>query len=183
MLRAFPTGHINGGRSLGAKVIEVRKRLKPEFAELPQPEIVAIVRERGRDAITEKYEKILLAYGADSPQLPADTVRDAEVLLHEATFLSAKDMEGEQHATVGQAIQCGVEAGVKALVLFHISTRYRHREVKEAIRRQVERLEPAFPIYYTFPRGLPSQLVCLHTGEEIQGDRPEREPGAPASKP
>ncbi len=161
MLRTFATGHLGGGRSLGAKVIEVRSRLKKEYSTLSQPEIVQIVREKGKDHISEKYEKILLAYGGDSPGLDPEVVKDAEVLLHEATFLAANDMEGEQHATVGQALEVGVAAGVRALVLFHISTRYRHREVKEAIRREISRLEPDFAIYYTFPRGFPTQLACV----------------------
>jgi len=52
MLRVFATGHIGGGRSLGAKVVEVRRRLQAEYASLPQSEIVQIVREHGREHIT-----------------------------------------------------------------------------------------------------------------------------------
>lgn len=173
ILRTFATGHLRDERSLGACVVEVRSRLRSDLAGLPQSEIVKLVGERGREAVTEKYEKILLAYGGDSPGLDPQAVKDAEVLLHEATFLSEKDMEGDQHATVDQALEAAVEARVKTLVLFHFSTRYPRHEVKEVVRRAVARVDPPFPVYYTFPPGLPSQLVCLHQPAEAAAREPE----------
>lgn len=169
MLRTYATGHLRGGRSLAANIVEVRSRLQPEFAALPQPELVAAIKARGRDAVTERYEQILLAYSGDTPKLPAERIQGAEVLLHEATFLREKDMEGDQHATVRGAIEAAIAAEVKSLVLFHISTRYRRGEVKQTIQKLTDELKPDFPVYYTFPRNQPTRLIRLVPPEDGRG--------------
>ncbi len=161
LLRTFATGHMKGGRCLGANLIEVRSRLRPEFARLPQPELVGRIRELGKDAVTERYEQILLAYGADSSKLDPGLVRGAQVLLHEATFLDVRDMEGDQHATAQQAIEAAIEAEVQALVLFHISTRYAPREIRSKLLQLVAELRPPFPVYHTDTRAPRAQLFAL----------------------
>jgi len=134
----------HGGRTtaLGFNVMEERKRLRPEYANLPQEEIAKLARTVPRDEISETYEKILLAYSGDTMPLDPDTVRDAEVLLHEATFLSADDRETPTHATVEEAIRLAVDAGVKALVLFHVSSRYPGRKVRDHVTKLAAELAP-----------------------------------------
>jgi ribonuclease Z len=145
-LVAFRSAH--GGRSvsLGFKVMEERKRLRPEYAALSEREIAQLARSTPRDQLSETYEKVILAYSGDSMPLDPATVRDAEVLMHEATFLAAEDRETPIHATVEEAIRVAVEAHVRALVLFHVSGRYPGREVRARIRELAAHLAPNLPI-------------------------------------
>lgn len=62
--------------------------------------------------------------------------RDADVLVIEATFLDehADEARAFGHLTARQAAQLAVEANVKSLILWHISRRYRERDVLEEAR-------------------------------------------------
>jgi len=138
----------HGGRSLalGYKVTEERKRLHPRYAGLAEAEIAQIARSTPRAELTETYEKTLLAYSGDSMPLDPDVVREAEVLMHEATFLAADEREAPAHATVEEAIRVAVAARVKLLALFHISSRYPGREVERRVRELAAALAPELPI-------------------------------------
>lgn len=138
----------HGGRptALGFNVMEERQRLRARYAHLPQDEIAALARTVPRDELSECYQKILLAYSGDSGPLEPDTVREAEVLMHEATFLHPDDREARGHATVEEALRVATEAGARALVLFHVSSRYPFREVRQRVRALAERLAPELPI-------------------------------------
>ena len=138
----------HGGRSLalGFKVMEERKRLRARYADLPEPEIAKLARSLPRDELSETYEKILLAYSGDTMPLDPETVRGAEVLVHEATFLSPEDRETPTHATVEEAIRVALDAEVKALVLFHISSRYPGRKVRDHVEEVAARLAPGLHI-------------------------------------
>lgn len=125
-IEAFPTVHSQGELSLGYNVIEIRRRLKPDYQDLSQDEIVQLVREGRKDEITEEYAQKLLSYGGDSVPLRPATVEGTEVLLHEATFLADEDRKEYKHATVWEAVEVAKKAGVKReLICFHISSRYR----------------------------------------------------------
>ncbi|NQT88948.1 MBL fold metallo-hydrolase [bacterium] len=145
-LVAFPTNHGQRSNPLGYKIMEERNRLRPEFASLSQHEIADLARSRPRGSLTETYEKIVLAYSGDSMPLDPAEVRGAEVLMHEATFLEPGDRDAATHATVAEAVHTAVEAGVQALVLFHVSTRYHWRQVIKAIQTVARRDAPDLPI-------------------------------------
>jgi ribonuclease Z len=57
----------------------------------------------------------------------ADAARNADVLYHEATFLQelAATAKSTGHSTAQQAAKLGNEAGVRLLILGHLSSRYR----------------------------------------------------------
>ncbi|NQT19835.1 MAG: hypothetical protein HQ592_09020 [Planctomycetes bacterium] len=85
IVRAFATRHIPG--SLGYSIIEVRRKLKPEFLDLTGPQIVEL-KEKGVE-ITNRIEIPHIAYlgdtgKADYSSLPH--VAEANVLLVECTF-------------------------------------------------------------------------------------------------
>ena len=141
VIRAFATPHQRRGLSLGYKIMETRKRLRPELADLEGREIAAIAKDKGRDAIEESYEKILLAYGGDSMPLEPGEVQDAEFLMHDATFLFAKDREGETHASMDEAFEVAQKANVKALGLFHISSRYTRNQIEERVAKLVKHFD------------------------------------------
>ncbi len=132
-IEAFPTVHVPSETSLGYNIVEVRHRLRPEFAGASQEEIIATIQERGRDAINETYDQRLFSYGGDSVQIKPAYVKGTEILCHDATFLAEEDRKEYKHATLAEAIATARIAGVKKeLICYHISSRYKDK-IKEII--------------------------------------------------
>jgi ribonuclease Z len=94
--RAFDTRHSRN--SLGFSILDVRHKLKPEYAGLTGPEIVKI-KEAGKP-VTNRMEMPLVACPGDTPgvnysDLPH--VRDARVLLLECTFWESEHVSRARH--------------------------------------------------------------------------------------
>lgn len=86
IVRGFEVEH--AGPCLGFAVIEVRHKLKPEYAGLSGPELVAL-KCRGL-SIQDRVEIPRVTYCGDTapgPFLDRDDVRNAEILIIECTFL------------------------------------------------------------------------------------------------
>lgn len=144
-IEAFGTIHARGEPSLGYNVCEVRRRLRAGYRGLSQEEIVALVRQGKKDAISEEYTQYLFSYGGDSVPLNPASVRGTEVLLHEATFLADEDRKEYKHATVWEALDVARAAEVeKELIVFHISSRYRGDLRSTA--RQIEAMNLPFTV-------------------------------------
>ena len=173
-IRAFPTRHIRGQTTLGFALEESRRRLRPALAGLPGPELGRIRREQGPDAVTEEYRKILLAYSGDAMPLDPAHVKDALVLLHDATFLEVADRETPTHATVGEALDVAKAAQVEHLCLYHVSTRYRRKAIEQGIRDQAKAHGCTMPLWLLH-LGRLERLA--ETGDPAAADRVA---GAPA---
>lgn len=146
-VRPFRTQHVRFQTTLGYRLVETRKRLRPELAGLDEKAIVERVRSLGRDAVTEAYDQVLWAYTGDAMPVDPDEVRGAELLLHDATFLDPDEREALIHATVDEALDVALQAGVRALGLVHVSTRYRMRDIERAVRETIERRSVPFGLY------------------------------------
>ncbi|MCX7750002.1 MAG: MBL fold metallo-hydrolase [Candidatus Bipolaricaulota bacterium] len=154
-IEAFGTVHARGEPSLGYNVCEVRRRLRAPYRDLPQEEIVALVRAGKKDEISEEYTQLLFSYGGDSVPLDPAAVRGTEVLLHEATFLADEDRKEYKHATVWEAIEVAQKAGVeKELIIFHLSSRYRGD--LDGLAREIEE------------KGLPFKVRLIPPGELVE---------------
>lgn len=154
-LEAFPARHCTNSLTLGYKIIEHRSRLKNAYKDMPNPELMAVIKKEGKESVTEKYDHTLLCFSGDSMPLPLSLVQNSEVLLHDATFLIREDREEETHATLEEVFALAKEAQVSLLGLFHFSTRYRHQEIVKAIRQHMETLHTQFPVFYLLPHSMP----------------------------
>ncbi|TAK11101.1 MAG: ribonuclease Z [Anaerolineae bacterium] len=69
-----------------------------------------------------------------------DAVRGADALVIEATYLKEEEAMAHQfaHLTAGMAAELAAEAGVKHLLLTHVSRRYRERDIKKEARAVFE---------------------------------------------
>lgn len=121
---AFAAIHPARERALGYRIVEARRRLKPEFAPLPEAEIRTLAIEGGRDRLMEPYRHVLFAHTGDSMPLDPGLFRGADLLVHDATFFDVADRRGDIHATTLEALGVAREANVKRLVLQHVSVRY-----------------------------------------------------------
>lgn len=136
-LEAFGVRHTPHEAALGYRVVETRKRLKPEFASMSQAEIEAAARSGTRDALLEDVRHIVFAHSGDAMPIDPALVTDADLLVHDATFLDEPDRREPIHATTEEAIEVGRLANAKTLVLQHLSIRYDRAKALPALRAQV----------------------------------------------
>jgi ribonuclease Z len=139
---AFPVAHTRGWQSLGYRIEEQRQVLRPEFAEADPREVGALIAERGRAAVVEEVWHPLLVYTGDcTPPEDPSPYRGADVLLVDSTFLDAGDLEEsrQRHGHIDASLRLAAEAGVRHLVLIHLSNRHSRRAVLEAVDRAAER--------------------------------------------
>lgn len=147
-IQTFQTEHMPGRLTLGYKILETRRRLKIEYSKLSENQLRDL-RLSGTE-ISEEYEAIVAAFGGDSLPLNIEAVRDAELLVHEATILEASERKHQLHSTIGEALEVAREANPKALLLQHFSGRYRTHEIKSAAKQELARLQIDFPVWCLF---------------------------------
>ena len=136
-IEAIAVRHTANEAAIGYRVIETRKRLKPEFASLSQADIEAAARGGTRDELLEDTRHVLFAHSGDAMPIDPALVTHADLLVHDATFLHEPDRREPIHATTEEAIEVARAADVKALVLYHLSIRYDRATAIPALRAQV----------------------------------------------
>jgi ribonuclease Z len=136
-LEAFAVRHTEHEPALGYRVVETRKRLKPEFASMSQADIEAAARQGTRDALLEDVRHVVFAHTGDAMPIDPALVTDADLLVHDATFLNEPDRREPIHATTEEALDVARRANVKTLVLYHLSIRYDRATALPALRAQV----------------------------------------------
>jgi ribonuclease Z len=146
-IEAFAVQHTPGEMALGYRVVELRRRLKPEFASLTQAEIEARARQGLRDALMEAARHIVFAHSGDAMPVSPDDVRGADLLVHDATFLAAADRREPIHATTEEALEVARLAGVRVLVLQHLSIRYERPAAITTLARQARASGYAGPVW------------------------------------
>jgi ribonuclease Z len=136
-LEAFPVRHTADERAFGYRVVETRRRLRSQFAQLPQSEVESLARQGKRDELLEDVRHIVFAHSGDAMPIDADEVRGADLLVHDATFLSDTDRREPIHATSEEAFAVAHASQVKSLLLHHLSIRYDRSSVVTTLRRQL----------------------------------------------
>jgi ribonuclease Z len=136
-LEAISVRHTASEPAVGYRVVEKRKRLKPEFASLPQSEIEAAARSGRRDAMLEETQHVLFVHSGDAMPIDPALATNADLLVHDATFLTEPDRREPIHATTEEAIEVAARAHVKTLLLYHLSIRYDRATALPALRAQV----------------------------------------------
>jgi len=128
----------------------------PDFGRLQRGETVGGV--RPEQVVGEDRPGRRIVYSGDTAPCQAIEVlaRDADVLVHEATFLSDERARARDtgHSTAAQAAEIARDAGVRLLALCHLSTRYFPREIRDEARavfpntvvpRDFDAIEVPFP--------------------------------------
>jgi len=132
--------------TVGYLFVEVRRKLKDEFAGRPGEEIAAL-RARGVEVL-RREEIPLLAYPGDCGVEifeAAPEILGARVLLLECSFLDPGDVERArtyQHIHLNDVIERAGQFRNEAVVLTHFSLRYRPSEIRDALRAIPENLAP-----------------------------------------
>jgi len=135
-IETFATRHRHNQLTLGYKIVESRRRLKPDHAGLSEEEIRQRARQDGPAAthsLMEDYTATLAVFGGDGLPLDPATLGAAELLVHEATILDDAERKHQLHSTVREAVGVAAAAHPKALLINHVSGRYRGEEIRRAI--------------------------------------------------
>ena len=108
----------------------------PDFGRLQRGETVGDV--RPEQVVGEDRPGRRIVYSGDTaPCQAVEVLADrADVLVHEATFLSDERSRAREtgHSTAAQAAELARGAGVRLLALTHLSTRYFPREFRDEAR-------------------------------------------------
>ena len=129
-LEAFAVRHVADESAVGYRVIETKRRLKPEHASMSQADVAAAARDGRRDSLLEEITHVRFAHSGDAMPIDPASVADADLLVE-------PDRKYPIHATTAEAIEVGRAANVKTLVLYHLSIRYDRETALPALRAQV----------------------------------------------
>ncbi len=113
----------------------------PDFGRLQRGEEVNGVRPEQVVGPERPGRKIVLSGDTGPCEMLRVAAHEADVLVHEATFTEEEHERAMQtgHSTARQAAEVAREAGVRLLVLTHISTRYAGGEIRDEARAIFER--------------------------------------------
>jgi ribonuclease Z len=136
-IEAMAVLHTTNEPALGYRVIETRRRLKAQFASMPEAEIEAAARSGRRDELLEDAAHVVFAHSGDAMPIDPALVMHADLLVHDATFLDESDRREPIHATTAEALEVARAAAVKTLVLYHLSIRYDRVTALPKLRAQV----------------------------------------------
>jgi ribonuclease Z len=162
VIRPFRVRH--PGPTLGFSLVEVRKKLKPELAELSGQQIADLKRS-GR-IVEDRLEIPRVAFCSDSavgPFLDRDHVRNAEVLIFECTFFDPDHLERArlgQHTHVNDLPEVFERVRSPHVVIMHLTRRTGIGQAKRHLRRV---LKPADLERLTILMDLPRR--CEQAGE------------------
>ncbi len=151
-VEAFAVDHVVP--TLGFHLLHRKRHLAPRYSGLAGPELAAL-RAQGVE-ISEEVEELQLTYSADSgPRLFDLQPRlfDARVLMLECTFLGEEHRDkGERfkHLHLGDIAARREDFRNEALVLHHLSRRFRASELREAATLALAGIRPRI---YTWVEG------------------------------
>lgn len=144
LVEAFATDHVVP--SLGYHLVRVRERLVEGLQGLP-PEEIARRRAAG-ETVTAQEEELWVSYCGDSTGRVFDLeprLGDSRVLILECTFLEPEMRERAErhgHLHFEELEARRHELRNEAIVLHHLSRRYRLEELRERIDRRLPELAP-----------------------------------------
>jgi ribonuclease Z len=115
----------------------------PDFGRLQRGEEVNGVRPEQVVGPERPGRKVVLSGDTGPSEMLRVAAHEADVLVHEATFLDEERERALQtgHSTARQAAELAREAEVRLLVLTHLSTRYAGGEIRDEARAIFERTE------------------------------------------
>ncbi|HON45255.1 MAG TPA: MBL fold metallo-hydrolase, partial [Planctomycetota bacterium] len=149
-IQAFKVQHKEPTLTLGYKIEETRTKLKDEYKNLSTKELLQEIQKYGKSHISRSYLHPLLCYSGDTMALPEEIMQDAEVVLHDCTFLNSEDRDENTHATIDEVFANVQKSNIKLLGLFHFSTRYKYQEIVNSIQEHIKKYNVTFPVYYIY---------------------------------
>ena len=121
IMKPFKTRHSPGEVSYGYRILEKRKKLKEEYRRLTQEDIIKIKKEK---KIFDEYYGNILTISGDTQPISPEYAKNADILLHECTFMIDTDRKIRNHTTLSELKKLIEESKPKKLIVYHVSGRY-----------------------------------------------------------
>jgi ribonuclease Z len=137
ILEAFAVTHVPPEPALGYRVLETRRRLRPEFSALPQSDLERLSRQHGRAQLMEEFAHVVFAHSGDAMPVERSLVANADTLVHDATFLEPEDRRAPIHASSREVFELARDANIRTLILNHLSIRYQRPMALARLREQL----------------------------------------------
>lgn len=158
-VRAIANRHVEskpGCKSLSYVVDSISRKLKSHLIGKNGSEIAMLRKELGEEAISDIQRLTKLIYSGDTPIETDGRYDNAEILIHEATFLTADEIDPDnphrnKHSSLDQVIRMAADSNIQHLVLGHFSTRYAYEQIDEAIQRECRKVALKIPVYRVLP--------------------------------
>lgn len=159
-VEAFRNEHIiaplGTHKSLSYKVIEQKRKLKPEFHSKSGTEIKELVDAKGQDFITNLIETTLLSFSGDTPVDDYSKWDGSKILIHESTFLKNEGDEqiesrGNKHSRIDEVLKMVSEISIEKLILTHISSRYSKAQIDDSVRKHITKYGIKIPVFVVYP--------------------------------
>lgn len=147
-IETFATKHDSTRLTLGYRIMESRQTLKKNLIGLSHDEIKKKI--NNGDHITDDNPRNVLTYTGDTTVQDVKEYNQAELLVHECTFIDRKDIKYDSHSLLEDVLNCVKKYEPKNLLLNHFSVRYSQEMCTAAIKKQAKELEINFPIWMQY---------------------------------
>ena len=160
VVESIKNGHIAAKegvtKSLSFTVFEIKRKLKEEFGALSGSEIKALIDTYGKDYTTYELKNPLISYSGDTPVEDWDRWKNANILIHEATFLNVEgevipDKAKNKHSKLEEVIEMVAQSNVKHLILGHFSTRYSKEQIELAVSKMIKKYQLTQKVDIIYP--------------------------------
>jgi ribonuclease Z len=137
--RAFPTKHSRG--SVGYTVIERRKKLRPEYAELTGPQIVELKKQGVK--IDYPLEIPIVTYLGDTQYVDFSQLKyivESKILIAECTFYEVEHSERAEagrHMHINEFVSLIEKLQNEYIIITHITQRTAMREIRSILKKAV----------------------------------------------
>lgn len=168
-VRAMENTHMSGirpgTRSLSYFVERTIRKLRPELAGMPGPDIARMRRRLGNDAVTTETRLLELAYSADTGVIRDGRYDGAGILIHEATFLDPADGSGDdptrfRHSVLEDVASMVARAAPGHLVLGHFSGRYADARIEADARAACAQHGITCPVSLVLPGRISHDILA-----------------------
>lgn len=146
--QTFATRHDPTRLSVGYRVMENRQTMRPEFMGLSRDEIKAKL--LAGESITQDNPRNVLTYTGDTTVQDVAEYDQAELLIHECTFLNREDVRYDSHSLLEDVLECVKKYHPKNLLLNHFSVRYSPAMCGAATRTKAKELGLDFPVWVQY---------------------------------
>jgi ribonuclease Z len=143
-------------KSFGYKVVSVKYKLNEDLLHLNPQEIKTIISEKGKAQTHTEIKTNLISYSGDTPCENFEHWANAEVLIHEATFLGGNEdasikTHGNKHSQLNEVLKAVSQTSIKHLILGHFSSRYSDEQIDTQIKSLCKQYEIKIPVFRVLP--------------------------------
>ncbi len=143
-------------KSFGYKVVSVKHKLNNDLLHLAPLEIKAIIDEKGKAQTHTELQTNLISYSGDTPCENFEHWANAEVLIHEATFLGGDEdttikTHGNKHSQLNEVLKAVSQTSIKQLILGHFSSRYSKEQIDAEIKKLCKLYGVKIPVFRVLP--------------------------------